>query len=606
MNGVAVPASVAQVHPWKRLRVRIASGVAMGLLTLIAVFAILMAWAVQISTQAALMERQELARHTAEMADDLMDHTLHQMQALTSLVAWDQDQTFPARDQPQLFQLLHLMGTFESMVVTDASGGLRWSVGNPTEIEGLTRSAALNSALQTGGQSVSSGEAVAEHPPIAVVAAPLKNAASQVAGAVVGGLHLGHMGHEIIPLPRGASGLYAEIMNQEGRVLASSGGGDAPHFQEAHRALLWSAVSAGREGTAIHEVEGASGHVVAFAPFRHLPGGVFVEEPNDVALAVPRVFRRIGLFVGSVALLLFSLGAWWHASRLTRPLEELTIAAQAIGGGSFDQPIKVQGEDELGVLSRNFEEMRRRLQEFIAQRTRWQADLEQEVEFRTKQAHELLGKVISAQEEERKRVARELHDGAAQNLATLLVALDALRNVASPSDNGVRQPLLQRVEEEARSALQEVRHLILDLRPTALDDLGLLPTVRSYAESRLSPLRIKLAMSTVGQERRLDSALETALFRIVQEAINNVAKHAAASRVNIAFSFAEDRVGTVVEDDGKGFDVAAASEGQSGGAGLQGMRERAGLIKGSLSIASTPGGGTHITVIVPAHKELHG
>ncbi len=223
-------------------------------------------------------------------------------------------------------------------------------------------------------------------------------------------------------------------------------------------------------------------------------------------------------------------------------------------------------------------------------------------ELREKEAvrSQLLRQAISAQEEERKRIARELHDESAQVLATLLVEIGAAENLLAPTDQAA-QGILSRAKADATRALTEMRQMILDLRPSALDDLGLVAAVQWYAKTRLEADGVRVNLKIDGSQRRLPATVETALFRIAQEALNNVLKHANARSANIFLRFADSSVAITVEDDGQGFDVSslAARKDLSQGLGLLGMRERAALLGGKASIESQPGRGSRVSVEIP-------
>ncbi len=148
----------------------------------------------------------------------------------------------------------------------------------------------------------------------------------------------------------------------------------------------------------------------------------------------------------------------------------------------------------------------------------------------------------------------------------------------------------------AGRTLDSIHRLILDLRPSVLDDLGLTSAIRWIAESRLESLGIDLDFAVVGQERRLTPEVEITLFRIGQEAISNIARHAEASSVDVELEFGQTCIRLKVEDNGRGF---AFDETRSGSFGLRGMKERAALLDGILSIDSKPGNGTRITVQIP-------
>ncbi len=197
----------------------------------------------------------------------------------------------------------------------------------------------------------------------------------------------------------------------------------------------------------------------------------------------------------------------------------------------------------------------------------------------------LLRDLIHAQEEERRRIARELHDGPTQDVAGLVVGLEASERTPGTVEVGELKDL-------ARSAADELRRLILDLRPVVLDDLGLAAALRWLAHERHERLRVQL-------ETRLHQAipppLDTAVFRIVQEALANVERHAQAGAVRVRVEVVDGAVHAVVEDDGRGFDP----DGPQQGFGLLGVRERAEQLGGTVSITSSPGGGTRVEARLP-------
>ncbi|MGI5836788.1 MAG: GAF domain-containing protein [Chloroflexota bacterium] len=231
------------------------------------------------------------------------------------------------------------------------------------------------------------------------------------------------------------------------------------------------------------------------------------------------------------------------------------------------------------------------------------ARLYRELQSKERMRGELLQKVITAQEEERKRIARELHDQTSQALAALMVAVGT---AAAQSAEGVDvSESLARMRALAVDTLEEVHRLIFDLRPTLLDDLGLMAAMRWYAETRLGEAGIKVRVELAGEERRLAPQVETALYRVVQEAVNNVVNHSGAQNFTLTFVLKAESVTIMMVDDGWGFDMAelARSRDTKRGLGLMGMKERVELLGGTFAIYSELGGGTKITIDVPLAEE---
>jgi two-component system sensor histidine kinase UhpB len=215
-----------------------------------------------------------------------------------------------------------------------------------------------------------------------------------------------------------------------------------------------------------------------------------------------------------------------------------------------------------------------------------------------RQLRALSAQVISAQEEERKRIARELHDETAQALATLDLNLERIQSVLN--DTAARERL-----EASRQLLQQtmegLRKLVYDLRPTMLDDLGLIPAIRWYARTRLGTQGIQVHIEPNECTDRFAPTIETALFRIAQEGINNIAQHSDARSAWVRLACLHRQITLTVEDDGRGFDVDTmiSPGGEHGHLGLFGIQERVLLLGGTFTVDSTLEGGTRLTITVP-------
>lgn len=211
--------------------------------------------------------------------------------------------------------------------------------------------------------------------------------------------------------------------------------------------------------------------------------------------------------------------------------------------------------------------------------------------------------VIKAQEDERRRLAREIHDGPAQILANVVLRIDICQKLAQTDPVRLLDELGQ-LKELIRTSLQDVRKVIFDLRPMALDDLGLVPALRGFISDFMDKAGIPTSLIVLGAERRLTSTFEVAMFRLVQEALNNVHKHANASEITIKVEFAKEGILLQVSDNGRGFDYEAVREsGRGAHFGLLGMRERVDLLRGKMEISSSPGKGTKISFSIPLPKE---
>jgi len=220
-----------------------------------------------------------------------------------------------------------------------------------------------------------------------------------------------------------------------------------------------------------------------------------------------------------------------------------------------------------------------------------------------KQFRDASRQVFQIIEEERMRIARDMHDGPAQSMANLVLQAEILERLL---DRNPKQLVTELAEfkNSVRNALEETRQLIFDLRPMTLDDLGLVPTLRKFIKEYGDRYGLATRFNVVGQERRLPGNTEGVLFRIIQEALTNVHKHARAKMAEVTMNLQPNRVSVTIKDDGQGFDVARteANLHKNKNLGLLSMRERAELEKGTLEIRSQPGRGTEVKVEIALAK----
>jgi len=289
--------------------------------------------------------------------------------------------------------------------------------------------------------------------------------------------------------------------------------------------------------------------------------------------------RNISIWVVSVLAVGLAL-AYGLAYILTEPISQLVVAAKAVGRGNFRWTSPLWAKDEIGSLGAAFDEM--------------SEELKQKEEMRGR----LLGKVISAQEEERKRIARELHDETGQALTSLMVGL---KFIEDSSTNTHAKKQTSQLRALASQTLDEVHRLATELRPSLLDDLGLKAAIQRYTKEYAAKMNIDVDSYISGlDERRLPSEIEVSVYRIIQEALTNIAKYAKASQVSVVLRQRDSSLVAIIEDNGKGFDIdrVMSSKGKKR-LGLFGMYERASLIGGNLTIESQPGNGTSVFLEVP-------
>lgn len=216
----------------------------------------------------------------------------------------------------------------------------------------------------------------------------------------------------------------------------------------------------------------------------------------------------------------------------------------------------------------------------------------------------IIVRVVGAQEAERRRLSRAMHDGPAQSMTNFILQTEICQRLFE-SDPERAQAELVGLKSAATDTFQRIRDFIFELRPMMLDDLGLVPTVRRYAEMFKNKNNIATEVTIVGKDRRLEPYIEVTIFRIVQELLNNVRDHAQATQARVTIEMDDESVRVVVDDNGAGFNVeeALSTARQKRTVGLSTMHERVDMLGGTLEIDSKPGQGTRVVVIAPTGGE---
>jgi signal transduction histidine kinase len=439
----------------------------------------------------------------------------------------------------------------------------------------------------------------------------------RLAGVVLGAIdprapHLAEILKGTQPQPGGA----LDLVDSTGALVTST---DPARLQAAqeHPRLIAGLVQERRSLAATcgscHPLgEAERSGVLAVAPLGVARWAVALREPSPEAFNFTSALSRnlLGLLLAMLGVAL--LFAWGAATSVTRPLAALTAAAERLTSGELGTPVPALDEDEVGRLGLALERMRVSLKQSLERVASANAQLEQRVAERTAALEQkgreqqkdqervrlLLGKVISAQEDERRRVARELHDETSSSLAAVVMRVQAAVKEAPP---GALRARLEETQALAVHTLDEVHRQIRGLRPSVLDDLGLQSAIRWCAETSLEQRGIAVRAEFSGLAGRLPAHLETVVFRVAQEAMTNIARHAHADSVLIQAAVKDAELTLEIEDDGRGFVPGAlavpGSEGR--GWGLLGMRERVEMLGGTLRLDSAPGQGTHLSLTLP-------
>jgi len=261
----------------------------------------------------------------------------------------------------------------------------------------------------------------------------------------------------------------------------------------------------------------------------------------------------------------------------------------------MDTLLEVSGNDEIAQLGRVLEALRAALKNALAD-----ADAGQEARIAAAMRARVLAGVFARQEDERERIAHKLHEDSLQSLASLALTLDSLEGHLSPVDQAARDRL-SRARSMVVNLIQDLRSLAMELRPPALRDLGLASAVQSRAERLLLDEGVRLVWTASGMGQGLPIIVESNLYRVASEALENIARHANSRNVEITLQRDDRSLTLEIADDGAGFDLAEvlADPDATPGLGILSMRERVALLTGAFSIESAPGQGTRVRVRVP-------
>lgn len=417
-----------------------------------------------------------------------------------------------------------------------------------------------------------------------VVAVPVYDERDAFDGTLVGAVFLRTtlLGNLVENLTIGLDG-FAYLVDPQGRVILHADPAEIG-ADYSNRPFI-DTVLAGETTGVLWESPTGRLLIEASAPVGASGWGLIVQESWESMVAPTQGYLAIIGVIGIAAVLLVVFVTWQVMRRVVTPVQLLAAQTTRLAQGEILEPFEKTGIYEIDVLERSFAEM-------AAQIATYRAGLRRYV-----------GAITQSQEDERRRIARELHDETVQNLLTIARRLEFSQ--ASEVDPA-RQQRLAELQSVVTDTLNGVRQISRDLRPLMLEDLGLVPALQAlvraahHGEGALPHAKFEVQNRPVS----LHPDQELALYRITQEALTNVRKHAQAIGARVELIFEPGRVRLEVSDDGTGFEVPAnlAELTQRGSFGLMGIQERVWAMDGALTIQSTPGQGTHLSVSMPVHE----
>lgn len=604
------------------LQQRIMLYVTLGLLSLVALFAVIALRVINASDDAILQERLVLAQTVARNVDSRIETSLSLLDSTASLLL-NGPLDEPSSHEKAMLQSMtqelgdHLssLGSPVNVVLVESNGAPIWQ-GTTEQLSGIPVSFPVSQTQRIIANEASMIKTFTQldgpFPTLIVLGVPVASPNGEAFGALIAALPPDPADSVLyVPGEDDRDSYRLEVIDESGIVVGSS---DNQHVWETsrHMSINGTQLYAGIQGVWKHESMTADveDHIVALVPLDSIPWAVALEQDEDVALALPgSLTRRLYL----LAMLIIPAGlilAWITTRQVVRPITRLTQTAGNIASGDLESPVNIAGQDEVRTLARSFEVMRVRLKKSLDDIASWNQRLESRVQSRTRELEkrneertQLLKKVITAQEDERKRVARDLHDMVGQSLLGIGMALGNAESEVENDPRTVRERL-GALRTITNGTIEDVRRLIADLRPSLLDDLGLTHAVGWYTETYLEKSGIATTIEASGSDANIPSHVETAVFRVMQESITNVIKHSQARNVAIVLQFTESSIAGEVRDDGVGFDNNGVRRGAVDrlAVGVLGMEERASLLGGDLTVTSEPGEGTSVVFHIPLEK----
>jgi signal transduction histidine kinase len=371
------------------------------------------------------------------------------------------------------------------------------------------------------------------------------------------------------------------IVSPERQVLFQKGQADPPVLAASHPGV--EEALAGQIG-AMHFKTGKEEHIVAYSPVQLTSWALVIEEPWDtIASRMLRTTENAPLVL--IPIVVLALLALWFSNRfIIRPLQALETRAMELGRGNFEAiEAPVGGIEEIRTLQLEL------------------VNMAAKVRASQKGLHDYISAITHGQEEERRRLARELHDDTLQSLIALNQRLQLVQlKMQGAPQTAEQAETLDQLQQMAQQTIQNLRRMTRGLRPVYLEELGLVAALEMLAKETELGFPIVVDFQRTGSERRLEAEEELALYRIAQEALNNVIKHSEADQARLLLAFSVGLVELEVSDNGKGFDASedAVISAQNGHLGLLGLHERAEMIGAQIQIHSNPGSGSTLSVIL--------
>jgi len=602
------------------LQKKIIIGIILNVLVISATLGIISYLAVRESIERSLQSRLALAKIISNYVEVVLNKNLYRLNdiSLSGKINLD-DRDW--RPEKKMLETAYQYSLFtEGVFLLDKHGNELLTY--PPHVDyfsNLTYISYVNQVLQSGRPVISNVYTIEPiKKKVIFMMTPLRDGDGRINGIAGGILGLTEQFlNELLQSGKIETSGYIEIIDSNEMVVASDN--PARMFQHhAHDGNLGKMIMEGKDGIlpcrhgySHPDAEKRPVDRLAFVPLSVANWGVIVGQSEKDLFAPASGLQKkflllVVIFIGTAIVL--SIGM---SMNIIRPLRSLIASTNRIASGDLSTPVGNLGSDEILTLSKSFDDMRAKLSESLESIKTQNQELENRVAKRTQQIREkrekiedLLKKIISSQEDERRRIARDLHDTILQDTAAFLIKLD----ICKLQPDRITVEKIDETRNIALATIDNIHHVINDLRPSIIDDLGIEAAIKWLLDRHLGAKGITYYLDIESPiKKRLPAQLEITLFRILQESIINIARHADARSVFITLDAGDHNLLIIVEDDGVGFDVDELMKHpivDSRGLGILGMKERASLIDGILQIHSASGEGTRMCLQIPMKEHV--
>jgi len=408
---------------------------------------------------------------------------------------------------------------------------------------------------------------------------------------------------------------FLQLVDNKGNTLYKRINKNTHDYSESSKYIneLNKSIKSNKDG--IFKVKEEHKHLCTYTSLQYAPWVIVSCQDYILIYAPIRYLLNFFILITCIYVLTGLIFATGLSKGIISPIKSLIDEAKIIAAGNFSKKLNISGDFEIKELANSFENMRNQVRQFIEGMQNYNEKLESMVEERTKEIEKnknriesLLGLIMTSQEEERKRIARELHDEPLQNLSVILMQLNSFKQF---HDTKSTEELINKIKDLLLKTNSNIRLIIQNLRPSVLDDLGLISAIKWVLENYLTPQGILYFFDYESniEDKRFSTFIEANIYRIVQEAISNICRHSQANEVHIKLIEKKEKLIITIIDNGIGFDVNKIMDRDINkrddlkGIGLLGMYERVSLLDGTITITSKINSGTKIAISIPLNEE---